>query len=180
MLADKSIKVLGLKWNPGFDSLSYTIKIQEGNISKRLLLSNVASIFDINGYQTNLVIYLKVPVQRIWISHRDWEDPLPPSLLECWNAFVSEIPISADLRISHHITDAGAMSYSLVGIADSSSVAMADIICLHVKCRDGTIMVNLLRAKSEVALLKTLIIPCLELTAAHLLVKLIYSLHYFT
>uniref|UniRef100_A0A8D8WD99 Integrase zinc-binding domain-containing protein n=1 Tax=Cacopsylla melanoneura TaxID=428564 RepID=A0A8D8WD99_9HEMI len=178
---DNSIKVLGLHWDPTHDHFHYTIKIQpQKNITKRTLLSHVASIFDINGYLTHLVIFLKILLQKIWITKGDWDDQLPPELLSQWNEFVRELPCLTDLVIPRYISHTQAMTYQLIAFSDASSAAMSCTIYLRISCADGTILVHLLRAKSKVAPLKTVSIPRLELNAAYLLVKMIKSLDHFT
>ncbi|KAL1448332.1 hypothetical protein WDU94_014009 [Cyamophila willieti] len=175
-----TIKVLGLRWDPKVDCFRYTITIKpQVTVTKRTLLSHVASIFDINGYLTHLVIFLKILLQKIWITKGDWDDPLPSHLLSEWNDFVHELPCLADLMIPRYISSAEAVQYQLIGFSDASSAAMSAVIYLHTTCSNGSILINLLRAKSKVAPLKTMSIPRLELSAAFLLVKLIKSLDHF-
>uniref|UniRef100_A0A8D9BBX1 Integrase catalytic domain-containing protein n=1 Tax=Cacopsylla melanoneura TaxID=428564 RepID=A0A8D9BBX1_9HEMI len=175
-----TIKVLGLRWDPNADCFCYTINIKsQQTVTKRTLLSHVASIFDINGYLTHLVIFLKILIQKIWITKGDWDDPLPSHLLKEWNDFVRELPCISDLRIPRYMNDPRAVTYQLVGFSDASSAAMAASVYLRIQSCDGTILTNLLRAKSKVAPLKTMSIPRLELCAAHLLIKLLESLNSF-
>ncbi|KAI5714537.1 uncharacterized protein LOC103515252 [Diaphorina citri] len=172
-----TIKVLGLYWDPTEDTFCYTINIKSSNTAtKRSVLSNVASIFDINGYLTHLVIFLKILIQKIWINKGGWDDPLPTHLLSEWDAFVQELPLLTDLRIPRYMNSSVASTHQLVGFSDASSSAMAAVVYLRILCSDGTVLTNLLRAKSKVAPLKTISIPRLELCASHLLVKLIDSL----
>ncbi|KAL1448580.1 hypothetical protein WDU94_012305, partial [Cyamophila willieti] len=181
LLHDASaIKILGLHWDPKTDAFCYTINIKSPDfVTKRTLLSNIASIFDINGYLAHLVIFLKIIIQKVWITKGEWDAPLPSNLLKDWNNFVHELPCISDLRIPRFMNDPRAVTYQLVGFSDASSAAMAASVYLRIQCCDGTILTNLLRAKSKVAPLKTMSIPRLELCAAHLLIKLLDSLTSF-
>lgn len=175
-----TLKVLGLQWDPKKDAFYYNVNIKSSDIiTKRLILSNVASIFDVNGYITHLVIFLKILLQKIWISHGNWDDPLSPPLLDAWKNFVQELPLLADLKIPRYISSPHVINYQIVAFADASTAAYAAMVYLRITCDDGSIFINLLRAKSKVAPLKTISVPRLELCAAHLLVKVLTSLESF-
>ncbi|KAI5727292.1 hypothetical protein M8J77_000310 [Diaphorina citri] len=179
-LHDPGLKVLGLSWNPALDQFQYNIKIQKtATVTKRTLLSHVASIFDINGYLAHLVIFLKILIQKLWIAKGNWDDQVPPHVMDDWKKFVDELPCLENLHIPRYISNNEVTSFELIAFCDASSAAMSAVIYLYVSCSDGTILVNLLRAKSKVAPLKTLSIPRLELSAAHLLAKLIKGLDKF-
>ncbi len=70
-------KTLGLEWNTTHDPFRLTIsKLPSPDIlTKRILVSNVAKIFDVLGWFSPTVIKMKVLLQRLWEAKLDWDDP---------------------------------------------------------------------------------------------------------
>lgn len=74
----------------------------------------------------------------------------------------TSVPQYAGLNNDH-------VSLQIHGISDASSVAYAAVVYCRVITRSGTILVNLITSKTELAPLKTMGIPRLELCAASLI-----------
>lgn len=177
---DDALKVLGVQWSPNCDVFFYQVKSGNvSNLTKRKILSVIASVYDPNGFLSPVTIWLKIFMQQIWL-HKDisWDSNLPPSLQTSWNRFISEIPVLEQLRIARHIPTDETQSIELVGMSDGSSVAYAAVVYLRVTDKNGAVTLHLIRAKCKVMPLKTITINRSELSGSVLLAQIISSLSF--
>ncbi|XP_075163323.1 uncharacterized protein LOC142235958 [Haematobia irritans] len=77
--SDSHIKLLGLYWNPINDTYSFRVaaKPNDESITKRKILSDTASIFDVFGFLSPSTILMKIFLQRLWLLKNAWDDPIP-------------------------------------------------------------------------------------------------------
>lgn len=89
--ADSS--VLGLQWNPASDVFKYKILAPSQNekITKRRIVSNVAKLYDPNGYLSPVVVTAKILIQKLWQSECTWDSKVPSELAKEYYSFVSEL-----------------------------------------------------------------------------------------
>lgn len=172
----ETIRVLGLQWDPHQDAFIYRVDPIENCVTKRQVLSQIARIYDLSGFVSPITIWMKILLQQVWLQGLDWDDLLPSAMLDQWNKFVSDMPCLRKVQIPRYILDTYVSAPELIGFSDASSSAMAAVVYLRVVCSDGRVLVNLIRAKSKVAPVKTVTIPRLELTASYMLALLIESL----
>ena len=68
-------KTLGLEWNTTTDTFHLTISKfpQSERVTKRLLASDVAKVYDILGWYSPVTVTMKILLQRIWELRVDWE-----------------------------------------------------------------------------------------------------------
>lgn len=177
---DESIKVLGIQWSPKIDSFSYAISVQqEPSITKRKVLSIIASIYDVNGFLSPVTVWLKIFLQQIWLHKNiSWDTKLPPPLQEKWNSFISEAPLMEQIRVPRHIPIEGCRSVELIGMSDGSSVAYSAVMYLRVTSEQGAVSVHLIRARTKVMPLKPITINRGELCGALLLARVLNSLSF--
>lgn len=78
------MKTLGLEWNTTMDNFRLTVGnlLSPELITKRVLVSNVARIFDVLGWFSPTVIKMKTLLQRLWESKLDW---VPLSIRYIWS-----------------------------------------------------------------------------------------------
>lgn len=183
---EESIKVLGLKWNPGTDSFFWEVNLPplSSTITKWQVLSFVAAIYDCNGYLSPVIVWMKIFLQHLWLdSSLSWDTPLSENLHEKWVSFTSELSIVRKIQISRQIILEGLKSieqFELVGFADASKAANAAVVYLSTCDWHGQVKTYLLRAKTRLSSLKVLTINRLELFAALLLSKSIKSLSFLS
>ena len=53
-------------------------------VTKRLLVSDIARVCDVLGWFSPSVINMKIHLQNVWERKIDWDDEVPPDLLEMW------------------------------------------------------------------------------------------------
>lgn len=164
--SDNSVSsILGLSWISNLDYLIFNInvdviKFKNIKLTKRLILSEIAKLFDPLGWLSPVIITAKIFLQQLWINRIDWDVELNLSSLK-------SIKISRWLRYKPNAT-----LYELHGFADASKFAYGAVVYLRIV--DGNkVFVSLIQAKTKVAPMKPLLtIPRLELCAASLLAKL--------
>lgn len=168
-------KTLGLLWNPVDDCLLYSINtfFPNSKITKRLILSSTAQIFDPLGLLSPVTIRAKIILQELWKIKLSWDESLPSDLHTAWTNYHSQLQHLNTVRIPRQSFCPNAVSTELHGFCDASQAAYG--ACVYIRCRDmlGNYTCNLYCAKTRVAPLKLLTIPRLELSGALLLAELV-------
>lgn len=172
LLSDEAgTSVLGLKWDPVTDKLSFALKFSPKctNMSKRRVLSRIAQLYDPQGYIGPVTIVGRMLMQDIWIVKISWDDRLPDRIEKLWLSFWRDIDQLEKFKIPRWIGTVQATEIHLHGFADASSRAYGAVIYVQLRKHNQNYAANLLLSKSRVAPLKTVSIPRLELSAMNLL-----------
>lgn len=189
---DNTIKTLGVHWKSEQDSIIYTVHPTplNGRVTKRVILSDIARVFDPLGLLGPVITHAKLIMQRLWLEKLDWDDAIPLSIYTEWLNYTSHLPKLNDLSFTRRITPDETRDIQLHGFCDASERAYG--ACFYVRATDthGGVTSTLLCAKNRVAPLKgvapnkttagqedqgnldRVTIPRLELCAAQLLAKL--------
>ncbi|XP_011502413.1 PREDICTED: uncharacterized protein LOC105365850 [Ceratosolen solmsi marchali] len=80
---NRTTKILGLNWSPQQDIFSFTTiwtSRQDSKFMKRLILSEVAKVFDPLGFVSSVVIKAKIFMQELWLHKLHWDEALPAQL----------------------------------------------------------------------------------------------------
>ncbi|GBO22433.1 hypothetical protein AVEN_3858-1 [Araneus ventricosus] len=74
----KSIKILGLEWEPTRDEFYSNFEISNDSDlpTKRMILSPVSNIFDPLGWLAPFIIGAKILIRSIWTFQISWDDPV--------------------------------------------------------------------------------------------------------
>lgn len=169
---------LGMQWNTKNDSLSYkvTAKPEANIITKRSILSEIASLFDPLGLLAPIIIRAKIFMQSLWLGAYGWDDELPGNILAEWTQIKADIRSCNQITINRWIGYVKTHSHlSVHGFADASERAYAAVVYLRTVHDDGTTHLQIVVSKTKVAPLKTVSIPRLELCAAVLLSNLMHK-----
>ena len=72
-------KVLGVKWNAKSDCFRPMISLpkEETLLTKRVLVSNIARLFDIIGWCFPTIILMKILLLGLWENNLNWDKTLP-------------------------------------------------------------------------------------------------------
>ncbi|XP_066581484.1 uncharacterized protein [Prorops nasuta] len=173
---DQTVKTLGLIWHPANDTFNFDTEIMQlsdGAPTKRIVLSNLARLFDPLGWLSPVVINAKILLQDLWILKLGWDIPLPKEFAARWKKYNNCISQISNISMDRWLGSINDSSCELHGFSDASMRAYAAVVLLRVTNRDGSCKISLLMAKSKVAPVKTKSIPNLELCKAVLLVKLL-------
>ncbi|XP_053598021.1 uncharacterized protein LOC106693372 [Microplitis demolitor] len=173
-LGDTTVKVLGLTWNSTQDKFQFGYSLPEASpTTKRTILSEIARLFDPLGFLAPIIVRAKMFMQKLWLQNFDWDATLSPSLLQEWNLFRDELHQISKIQIPRWNHVKNGVSIELHGFSDASQLAMAAVVYLKVTDATGSSNISLVCAKTQVAPLKPITIPRMELNAAVLLAQLI-------
>ncbi|KAJ0169553.1 hypothetical protein K1T71_014738 [Dendrolimus kikuchii] len=173
---DDIMKLLGLTWNRMMDTFQYTVLLPQGQepVTKRIILSDVARLFDPLGWVAPTVILAKMMIQKLWLSGVAWDEAVPSNILNEWLTYRRELTQLSTLQIPRWLnTSANNVLVELHGFSDASKLAYAAAVYIRVVGENGDVHVSLVTAKTKVAPIKQISIPRLELCGAVLVTKLL-------
>ncbi|XP_033212187.1 uncharacterized protein LOC117169790 [Belonocnema kinseyi] len=77
---------LGVYWNPQLDIFKYTVHSPKvvALVTKRIILSQIAQLFDPLGLLGPVILRAKILMQSLWDSKLDWDDPVPEEIHVAW------------------------------------------------------------------------------------------------
>ena len=177
---DEYTKTLGIQWNSGLNHFRLTVaefpKIK--NLTKRLLVSNIAKTFDVLGWYFPSIIKIKILLQRIWELKIDWDDPVPPEIEAIWLQWRTELTLLSHKYIPRCYFPKQSLveSVQLHGFSDASEEAYAGVVYLRMVDSLQCVHTSLVASKTKVAPIKRLTVPRLELCGARLLARLLHHI----
>ncbi|XP_046869246.1 uncharacterized protein LOC124461830 [Drosophila willistoni] len=153
------VKVLGLYWQPGLNTLSYNVGLK-GNVdcTKRQVLSDVSRIFDPLGLLAPIVVQFKILFQQLWLLDLGWDDKLPKQLADTWLKWRADLDMLQHIQIPRLVVN-DTDNIELHGFSDASTKAYAAVVYSRVINKDGSISTSIMAAKSRVAPLKQQSLP---------------------
>ncbi|XP_033230028.1 uncharacterized protein LOC117181463 [Belonocnema kinseyi] len=169
---DHATKTLGVSWNSQEDMLIFEVDSvpEQELISKRVMLSQIAKLYDPLGLLAPVIIYAKIKMQQLWKTTTKWDDLVPPEILSPWRQYQKQLHLLSHWKIPRSVQDPGADELQLHGFADAERAYGA---CIYLRSTRGDeYHSTLLCAKSRVAPIKNLSMPRLELCATVLLANL--------
>uniref|UniRef100_UPI00143C9E5F uncharacterized protein LOC117165576 n=1 Tax=Bombus vancouverensis nearcticus TaxID=2705178 RepID=UPI00143C9E5F len=170
----QTLKTLGVFWNSSDDSILYSVEVKPtpSRVTKRIISSEIAKIYDPLGLLAPVIVRAKMLLQRIWSSKIDWDESLPIELHTEWERYYAQLPLLNNVRFPRKAIIESAMEIELHGFCDASEKAYGACAYLRTLTINGRAWTQLLTAKSKVAPLKCQTIPRLELSGALLLTSL--------
>lgn len=172
---ESSCKALGIHWHPQHDNFYFKLNFgtEKRPLTKRVILSETAKIFDPLGWLAPCTVKAKILMQKLWLLPIEWDDKVDLDIEKEWSKFRTQILTSPPLQIPRWLGyTIHNVSTSIHGFADASEEAYAAVVYLRTETNTET-TVSLIAAKTKVAPLKRMTIPHLELSAAKLLAELI-------
>ncbi|XP_015376264.1 PREDICTED: uncharacterized protein LOC107170613 [Diuraphis noxia] len=141
--------------------------------SQAKILSEIATIFDPLGLFGPVIIIAKIIMQKLWQIKVNWDDVLPDNICAEWQRYRDGLPSLNNLRIPRKIISNKIVVITEIhGFVDASEKAYGACLYLRTTGVHKNIDVKLICAKSNVAPLKIVSLPRLELCAALLLSRL--------
>ncbi|XP_029163314.1 uncharacterized protein LOC114934768 [Nylanderia fulva] len=172
---ESSSKILGVAWDPSSDGFrfGYNCGAPTSSITKRTILSEIASLFDPLGLLGPLTVVAKMIMQDTWQSNVGWDESLPQDLHHRWLNVKQQLTRLCKLRVPRFVGFRADTHRSQVhGFCDASERAYG--ACVYIRTRDSDrYRVELLISKSRIAPIRAVSLPRLELNAALLLSHLI-------
>lgn len=135
---ESTIKILGMTWHPTQDKFKFTYSVATARtITKRLMLSEVARLFDPLGFLAPVVVRAKMLLQALWLEKLGWDEPLSPTLSHKWNLFRVDLTNIESLEIPRWLHISPGVTTEIHGFADASQLAMAAVVFLKAIPNDG-------------------------------------------
>lgn len=143
--------------------------------TKRQVLSEIAKLYDPNGFLSPVIISAKIIMQDIWRLGIGWDVAIPAEIQVRWDEFYNSLMVSRlqEIRLPRWFGMLGQSRVQLHGFADASSKAYGAVIYVRTVDDAGEVRCQLVVSKSRVAPTATVSIPRLELQAAELLGRLL-------
>lgn len=165
----QSCQTLGLGWNPGQDTLHFSIDAankEEKMATKRSILSATFKIFDPLGLLSLCTVKPKLLIQKLWEAKLGWDDPAPPEIQRIWSRFIKNLHHLGELSIPRNVLIDQPYTIELHCFSDASQSAFA--ACIYVKSvsSSGEQHINLLCAKDRLGPIRPISIPRMELCGA--------------
>ncbi|XP_028415610.1 uncharacterized protein LOC114538968 [Dendronephthya gigantea] len=171
-------KVLGTVWDHYEDAFGFKVNTPElTKFTKRVILSQVARIYDPLGAAAAFLIRAKIEMQKLWLEGLQWDDELPKRLQTAWIRFFQEMNDLNSVTFERSLTPETVIGAPALCIFSDASIE-AFCACAYIRweIETNTFATRFIAAKSRVAPLKSLTIPRLELQAAVLAVRLCSSI----
>ncbi|XP_068697654.1 uncharacterized protein [Montipora foliosa] len=178
--------VLGITWNNQSDTLSFKVNFElisriieaeqrqpKIKLTKRLLLSQIARIYDPVGFAAAFLIRAKIGMQVLWQTGVDWDEEPPPTIHYKWIELFKEMKELSKITFQRSLCCANATKPPMLCVfSDASQDAFETCAYIRQRTNGDKYQVRLIAAKSRDAPLKQLSIPRLELQAAVLASRL--------
>ena len=119
--------------------------------TKRLVLSELAKIYDPEGLLGPVVFTLKCFLKRIWQLHSSWDDPLPQAEYEEWIKLSASIKELDNVQIPRHALLKSFSEIQLHVFTDASDKGYGAAVYIRSKDESGECVSHLLCAKSRIA-----------------------------
>ena len=159
-------KMLGVLWTAERVTFSFSYELTpDMTITKRNVLKKSATIYDPLGFLAPYVVRAKLLIQKAGMEAADWDVLLPVRHQEQWMAWFQESRDLKQIEIPRCLKDRGskAVNVSLHTFSDASESAYAASVYVRHENEDGSITARLVGSKTQLAPLKAMSIPRLEL-----------------
>ena len=162
-------KVLGYRYHTATDSLSLPPVEQHSNsvVTKRLVLSGIAQVFDPLGLYSPVLVKGKILLQDLWKDKLDWDEPVSEMYSKRWNCIKTDFSRLHEIGFGRQVYDDDCELF----IFCDSSKSVYGFSCYCKGEIDGVTQSNLLFAKAKNAPTKSKSIPTLELLSVFLAMK---------
>ncbi|XP_043210612.1 uncharacterized protein LOC122375344 isoform X2 [Amphibalanus amphitrite] len=177
-LDGESHKVLGVQWDPSQDVLSFEgVDIPSDiAVTKRVILSFIARLFDPLGLLTPYIMTVKRLFQETWRLGLDWDDNVPEHVRVRFLRWLDGLSYVKSISVPRSYCVKGWHDVHVVEVhafGDASEVGYGAAVYLRLTLRDGSVVTPLVMSRARVAPLKQVSLPRLELLASLLAARLL-------
>ena len=132
---DCNSKALGIVWNSLSDNLQFEYNHDfSTKITKRVVLAELAQLFDPLGLLNPITVLGKIFMQELWLLKLDWDESLPFHLNEQWKKYREELKIIENIMFPRSlISSDNIKNVELNGFADASNRAYDCVIYTRVQ-----------------------------------------------
>ncbi|XP_044010185.1 uncharacterized protein LOC122853832 [Aphidius gifuensis] len=155
--SNQVFRTLGLNWDTTVDCFSYIpiVYKEPKAITKRVVLAQVAQLFDPLGWISPVVVKGELFMQSLWKIKLDWDEPIPENLLGPWRDFVSQLSHLSEIKIPRWLNlTLTVSSIEIHGFGDASDAGIGAVVYLVSVDTLGVANSNMIASKSKLAPIK--------------------------
>ncbi|ROT77729.1 hypothetical protein C7M84_003591 [Penaeus vannamei] len=158
-----------MHWSMENDYFTYKINPNDKPLTRRGVLSVVASIYDPLGMVAPFTLPAKLLLQDMCRQQLGWDEEMETAEVTQWKAWLNQLPKLINFKVPRSFIPMSfgtVRSCQLHHFADASQVGYGIASYLRLESATGEVYCTLVMGRSRVAPLKRMTIPRLELTAA--------------
>lgn len=129
------VKTLGLFWESNLDTFQLSVSpCNSSRVTKRIVILEIAKIFDPMGLVCPIVVYGKLFMQQLWQLKEDWDSSLPMQYHKKWCNFRNELPKVSNFSVPRYFFNkcSTPTRIQLHGFADASEKAFGAVFVMFV------------------------------------------------
>ncbi|XP_054869155.1 uncharacterized protein LOC118470646 [Amphiprion ocellaris] len=126
-------RALGVKWCVSSDQFGFRVVVNERPLSRRGVLSTVASIYDPLGFVAPFILIGKQILQQMCKDKIGWDEPLSDDLRPKWDSWLLDLQNLAEVKIQRCYIPASfkeVQEYKLHHFSDASVTGYGQCTCL--------------------------------------------------
>ena len=166
-------RALGVQWCVASDEFQFRVIVKENPLTRRGVLSTVASVYDPLGFVAPFILLGKQILQQMCRDKLSWDDTLPDDLRPLWESWLQDLRNLAEVKIPRCYVPSSfkVQHYELHHFADASESGYGECSYLRAVSTSSEVHCSFVMGKSRVAPTKVTTIPRLELSAAVVAVR---------
>ncbi len=168
-------RALGVEWCITSDSFKFRVQVKPNPLTRRGVLSTMASVYDPLGFMAPFVLLGKQILQQMCKEKVSWNEEVPENLRPLWESWIRDLPSLAEMEIKRDFLPSNfgeSTTYELHHFADASVTGYGECTYLRAINKSNKVHCCLVMGKSRVSPTKVTTIPRLELTAAVVAVQI--------
>lgn len=168
-------RALGVEWCVTSDSFKFRVQVKPNPLTRRGVLSTVASVYDPLGFMAPFVLWGKQILQQMCKEKVSWDEEVPENLRPLWESWIRDLPNLAEMEIKRDFLPSNfgeSTTYELHHFADASVTGYGECTYLKAINKSNKVHCCLVMGKSRVSPTKVTTIPRLELTTAVVAVQI--------
>ena len=171
-----TVKTLGVAWDARTDTFTFVYQEpKEQRLTKRAVLSKMASVYDPRGQISPFTIRAGVAFQELCLAGNTWDEPLTADQEAKWTHWFKELPALSKIQANRCFKDPDRPSADaqteLHTFVDASQHAIAAVVYTRAVYPDGHVRTTLAFARAKTGPTKKTTIPKMELKGAVLGVR---------
>lgn len=162
-------RVLGVEWSIQSDTFKFRVKVKDRPLTRRGILSTIASIYDPLGMLSPVVLTAKIILRDLCRREVGWDDVVPESISRKWTKLMQQLYLLDQFEVSRCLKPphfGEICSAQLHHFCDASENGYGTVTYLVLKNKNLKLYCAFVMGKSRVAPLKSVTIPRMELIAA--------------
>lgn len=119
-------RALGVEWCITSDTFKFRVQVKANLLTRRGVLSTVASIYDSLGFIAPFVLLGKQILQQMCREKVNWDEELPDHLKTQWESWIKELPGLGDVSFPLILDKSKSMSFTILQMP-----ASRDMVNVH-------------------------------------------------